>query len=202
MARRAISMHVRRNRRFLLVVGCGLLLFEPALAQGVGNAAKVHLQDMDKRELQLSGIGKGNVRETDPKQARALMDQVNEDFQRLLKLHNEIVHAVTGNNALDYQFIAGATGEIKKRANRLRYTLALDKPAITSLQREKQNLDTISMTADLILLCRKIESFIKNPIIETPGTVDAEQLEKARGDIESVVELSSGIRKRAEKLKP
>ncbi|MCU1267831.1 MAG: hypothetical protein JWM21_4149 [Acidobacteria bacterium] len=202
MASRVVSLHVRRKRSLLLVVGCGLLLSEPTLAQGVGNAAKVHLQEMDRRELQLSGIGKGNVRETDPKQARAMMDQVNEDFQRLLKLHNEIVHAVTGNNSLDYQFIAGATGEIKKRANRLRYTLALDKPATTSTQRERLNLETVSMTADLIMLCRKIESFIKNPIIDTPGTVDAEQLEKARGDLESVVELSSGIRKRADKLKP
>ena len=51
------------------------------------------------------------------------------------------------------------------------------------------------------MLCRKIESFIRNPIIETPGTVNAQELEKARRDLESVVRLSGTIKKRADKQK-
>jgi len=54
---------------------------------------------------------------------------------------------------------------------------------------------------ELILLCKQIESFVRNPIIDKPGTVDAQQLEKARRDLESVVELSSDIKKRADKQK-
>ena len=54
---------------------------------------------------------------------------------------------------------------------------------------------------ELILICKQIESFIKNPIIETPGTVDAQQLENARRDLESVVQLSGYIKKRADKQK-
>jgi hypothetical protein len=55
---------------------------------------------------------------------------------------------------------------------------------------------------ELILLCKTIESFIRNPIIEKPGTVDAQQLEKARGDLQNVVELSDAIKKHADKQKP
>jgi hypothetical protein len=55
---------------------------------------------------------------------------------------------------------------------------------------------------ELILLCQKIESFIRNPIIEKPGTVEPQQLEKARKDLQSVVELSEAIKKRADKQKP
>jgi hypothetical protein len=51
------------------------------------------------------------------------------------------------------------------------------------------------------VLCKKIESFITNPIIEVPGTVDAKQLERARKDLESVVELSGDLKKRAERQK-
>ena len=39
---------------------------------------------------------------------------------------------------------------------------------------------------ELILLCQQIESFVRNPIIEKPGTVDAQQLGKARRDLQSM----------------
>jgi len=40
-----------------------------------------------------------------------MMDEVSEDFQRILTLHNEIVRAVTANRTLSYQFISDATGD-------------------------------------------------------------------------------------------
>ena len=63
------------------------------------------------------------------------------------------------------------------------------------------DLEVMETKDELILICREIESFIRNPIIETPGTVDAQQLEKARRDLESVVQLSGYIKKRADKQK-
>jgi hypothetical protein len=51
----------------------------------------------------------------------------------------------------------------------------------------------------MILLCRKIESFIKNPIIDEPGTVDAQAIEQARKDLQSIVELSDAMKKQADK---
>ena len=55
---------------------------------------------------------------------------------------------------------------------------------------------------ELILLCKQIESFVRNPIIDKPGTVDAQQLEKARQDLQSVVEISDAIKKHVDKQKP
>jgi hypothetical protein len=55
---------------------------------------------------------------------------------------------------------------------------------------------------ELILLCKQIESFVRNPIIEKPGTVDAQQLERARKDLQSVVEISDAIRKQLDEQKP
>lgn len=184
----------------VLTAACLMLLPSSASAQ-VGNGAKVQMQEMTKRELQLSDLSKGNRKETDPNRARALMDQVSEDFQRLLKLHNEIVRAIASNGSPNYQFISEATGEIKKRATRLQATLDLHKPETPETRREMQDLEAIQTKDGLIRLCRMIELFVKNPIIDTPGTVDAQQLENARRDLEGVVELSGAIRKVAEKQK-
>ena len=200
METRIGSLNIQLSSAVALAIACLILL--PTSASGqVGNAAKVQMQEMDKRELQLSDLAKGSRRETDPKRARAMMEQVGEDFQRLLKLHNEIVRALASNEPSNYQFISDATGEIKKRATRLQSTLELHKPEIPETQREMQDQQAIPTTDHLIMLCRKIESFVRNPIIETPGTVDAQLLEKARRDLDSVVTLSGAIKKRADKQK-
>jgi len=200
MASHIVKVPVRLRASLLLLIGCWLLLSVHASAQ-VGNAAKIRMQEMDKRELQLRDVGRGNHKETDLKRARAIMDQVNEDFQRLLRLHNEIVRVISSNDSPDSRFLSDATGEIKKRASRLQSTLELRKPEISSTHREMQEMEAIPTRDELIMLCRKIESFIRNPIIETPGTIDAQQLEKARKDLQSVVELSGAIKKHAEKQK-
>ena len=46
------------------------------------------------------------------------MAQTEEDFNRILTLHNEIARALTSKNDLNYQFVSDATAEIKKRASR------------------------------------------------------------------------------------
>jgi hypothetical protein len=55
---------------------------------------------------------------------------------------------------------------------------------------------------ELILLCQQIESFVRNPIIEKPGTVDAQQLGKARRDLQTIIDHSDVIKKRVDKQKP
>ncbi|HEV7745125.1 MAG TPA: hypothetical protein VGO56_09025 [Pyrinomonadaceae bacterium] len=169
-------------------------------AQGVGSTAKEHIQEMDRRELQLSDVGRAKHREADPR-ARALMEQVNEDFQHLLQLHNRIVRDITSNNLPDTNFISDATGEIKKRASRLQSTLGLHRPETAETKPPGEVSQAQTISNDLIALCKKIESFMRNPIIETPGTVDAHELERARRDLAGIVELSGVISKRTEKQK-
>lgn len=199
MASQIVEVHVW-GRALLLLIGCWVLLSVPASAQVGGNAAKVHRQEMDRRELQLSNLGRDSRRPNDPKRSQAMMDQVGEDFQRILTLHNEIVRAIAAHRSLSYQFISDATGEIRKRSTRLQSSLKLQRLEPAPEDRAP-DLKTLETRDQLILLCRQIESFVKNPIIETPGTVDAHQLEKARRDLESVVELSGAIKKRADKQK-
>jgi hypothetical protein len=182
------------------LIGGWLLLSVSASAQG--DAAKARMQDMDRRELQLTSLGRDNRQPGDQKRAQAMMDQVGEDIQRILTLHNEIVRAISANRSYNYQFISDAAGEIRKRSARLQSSLKLQRPEPTSENRgSAPDLKVMETKDKLILLCRQIEAFIKNPIIETPGTVDARQLDKARRDLESVVKLSGAIKKHADKQK-
>ena len=174
----------------------------PVTAQSGGDPAKAQMQEMTRRQLQLNGPATDTRRPNDPKRSQAMMDQVSEDFQRILTLHNEIVRAIDSNKSLSYQFISDAMGEIRKRSSRLQDSLKLERPEPTEENRVlAPGVELMETKDELILICRQIESFIKNPIIETPGTVDAQQLEKARRDLESVVQLSGYIKKRADKQK-
>jgi hypothetical protein len=195
----------KANVRFwgmvVLSIGCSIAFSAPIAGQ-TGDPAKAQMQEMTRRQLQLNGPGEEVRHPNDPKRSQAMMDQVSEDFERILTLHNEIVRALAANKSLTYQFISDATGEIRKRSARLQFSLKLQRPEPAAEDRVLgPDLKVTETKDELILLCRQIESFIKNPIIETPGTVDAQQLEKARRDLESVVELSSDIKKRADKQK-
>ena len=166
------------------------------------NIDKIRQQEMSQREYQLRNFGTEPSAPKDQRQLKALMAQTEEDFNRILKLHNEIARAITSNDTLNYKFVSEATGEIKKRASRVQSSLGL---GLSSEDAEKLAKPDIKKDApikdDLILLCNRIRSFVTNPSIENPNTVNAEQMTKARRDLETLIQLSGRIKKDADRLK-
>jgi hypothetical protein len=166
------------------------------------NTERLRQQDMSRREYQLRNFGTEPAKNSDRKQLEALMLQTEQDFNRILQLHNQIVRAVSSDQPLDYSFVSEAAAEIKKRASRLQSTLMLkesdehQKDPVKPAETEGGQLKHALLT-----LCKEIKSFVTNPVIETPGTVNAEQLEKARHDLAAIVRLSGEIKKDADKLK-
>ena len=196
----------REVRGYGLLLGsfvCLIALSIPTAGQSAGDPAKAQMEEMNRRELQLNGLGEDRRHANDPKRSQAMMAEVSEDFQRILTRHNEIVRAISSNQSLSYQFISDATGEIRKRSARLQSSLKLQKPEPTTENRGTgTDLKVLEVKDELILLCKQIESFVRNPIIDKPGTVDAQQLEKARYDLQSIVELSDAIKKHVAKQNP
>jgi|SRR5215471_1547367 len=194
---------------FTILVTFAILmaLGSPALAQqrplppaDRTNAERASQQEMTRREIKLRNVGEPATRATDPKRLKALTDQLEEDFKRILTLHNEIVRATNGHEALDYHFVSEATGEIKKRAGRLQSTLMLKTEDGYQNQERRAKFDDTQVNDALIALCKYIESFVSNPVIENPGTVDPRQSARADSDLSNIVELSTSIRKSAERL--
>jgi len=172
----------------------------PSRPPGEVDPARARFEDTSKREMQLRGLGNVSKTPTDPKQLKALMDQIQQDFERILTLHNQIVRAITANETLVVDFVSDATGEIRKRATRLQTTLAFQRSDPDEQNRRKQ-VDEAQLKDALVALCQHIESFITNPVIRTPGTVDVQQSARASRDLEDVIELGDRINKSAKKLK-
>jgi hypothetical protein len=193
------------------LIGVALMLFfaAPVWAQSPSgpppverrvNTDRVRQQDMSQREWQLRNFGNEPGGEGDRRRIEALMAQTEEDFNRILTLHNEIARALSSKNALDYEFVSEATGEIKKRASRVQSSLKLA-PAEGQTGEKQEEIDDSQMKDALIKLCKQIRSFVTNPSIENPNTVDAEQLARARHDLEAVIQISGQIKKDADKIK-
>ena len=161
------------------------------------NADRIRQQDMSRREWQLRNFGREPGAPKDERQVKALMEQTQEDFTRILTLHNEIARALSSKNDLNYRFVSDATAEIKKRASRVQSTLAL---GLSSEDTPIEAKSDPEIKDSLIKLCKEIRSFVTNPVIENPTTVDADQLTRARRDLETLIQLSGLIKKDADKI--
>ena len=164
------------------------------------NTDRIRQQDMSQREWQLRNFGNEPGGPADQRRLKALMVQTEEDFNRILTLHNELARALSTKNAVNYKFVSDTTGEIKKRASRVQSTLKLE-PEEGYAPSKVEEIDDAGMKDALIKLCKQIRNFVTNPSIENPNTVDAAQLTKARHDLDAVIQLSTQIKKDADKLK-
>jgi len=164
------------------------------------NADRMRQQDMSNREWQLRNFGNKANGAKDRRQIEALLEQTEEDFNRILTLHNEFARLLGAAKPIEYDFISDATAEIKKRAMRLQSTLGLRQlPTETAVVETTDEFDDAQMKDALIRMCKQIRNFVTNPVIENPTTVDAQQLTNARRELEGLIQLSGHIKKEAGK---
>lgn len=199
-------MH-RASKYSLAAIPLLILFAVPVLAQRVPtggppvdrtNTDRLRQQEMSNREWQLRNFGYERNAPKDRRQLEALVQQTEEDFNRILSLHNEIARLLAASKPIEYTFISEATTEIKKRATRLQSTLALHQLPSDELVVEKSGeLSDTQMKAALVRMCNQIRNFVTNPVIQNPNTVDAQQLTNARHDLESLIQLSGHLKKEA-----
>lgn len=154
-------------------------------------------RDINQREAEMSTLerqGKAGPKR-DP---QMILAEVNEDFDRLRAIDEEMKTSLKSQNALDYKHIAESSAEVKKRATRLKTNLAL--PAPKDMKREKMQDPGVDLKPSLVMLESLINSFITNPIFSDSGGLDAKLAGKAKLDLESIIDLSDKVRKSAEKL--
>ena len=197
----------RHTTRQIVLITLALLVFafpvfcqSPASPPPVSsrvNTDRIRQQDMSNREWQLRNFGMNPNAPKDRHQIEELMTQTEEDFNRILTLHNEIARAISSKDDLNYHFVSEATGEIKKRASRVQSNLVL---GLVSEDARVEVKAEPKMKDSLIKLCKEIRAFVTNPMIENPNTVDAQQLVRAKRDLEGFIQLSGLIKKDADRL--
>ena len=132
-------------------------------------------------------------------QVAAAVEQIKQDFKRIQLIRNEMVDNLLAKKPLDYKLISDQTGEINKRANRLKTYMIPPGEKEKNLENQIE-FDTEQMKGALVKLCNLIYSFTKNPALKSPNVVDVQQSNRFRADLQSIIGLSSSIRKSAETL--
>ena len=163
------------------------------------------LQEGRLRSAEMDAI----VESENEKHVKSAIVHMKEDFTRLQVVRNDIARNLVAHKPLDYDVISQQTGEINKRANDLNvYMLAREsenagneKPAAAELQREE-------LIGALVKLCKLVDSFSENPALKNAGSVDVNQLDKAKEDkaradkdLLAIIKLSETIRRKSDDLK-
>jgi hypothetical protein len=161
------------------------------------------IRERQQREADLRNLNPTTMRPgtIDPKRVAEVFEQIGKDFKQIQILRNAIVRNLKATGPLDYTAIADETGEINKRAVRLKsFLVARKNEGDEKEQRSDDELNQEQMKMALVNLCKRIESFVDNTVFKLPGTVNAEQSAKAGTDLLSIIELSNSVRKNADRL--
>jgi hypothetical protein len=176
---------------------------DTAMAQRPDNPdLKREQRDREVREANLRNAeARVAVERIDQKRVAAAIKQVKEDFKQIQVVRNEMVRNLLADKPLDYKLIADETGEVHRRADRLKTYLMPPVAEENKEHHESQiDYDSGEMKEALVRLCNLIAGFIDNPVLKTPDKVDVEQSAKAGGDLLSIIELSNNIKRSAERL--
>lgn len=175
-----------------------------AKAQSAGNnfpgpAARENNRSMDDYDRTINRM-KNDAKAANERR-RNLFPQINEDFQRIQVIHNEIVRMLKPENTLNYDRLAELTDDLKKRSSRLRENLALPepdkpqpKPTQTEVIDENHLKESIGTLHDLVV------SFVANPMFKNLGVVDAKAVDAGRQDLENLIDISDEIKREAKLL--
>lgn len=159
-------------------------------------------RELNDREWTLYHIRESIDRHFTPKERVSLVNQVREDFRQIQVINNQMMsRAAVAGESLDYKNISEVTGEIKKRASRLKLYLALPEAEDeTKSETNRRSSGGEPLKAALNLLDHSIMSFVNNPLFQKSGVVDIRLSTRASHDLSSIIELSASIKKSAEQF--
>ena len=132
---------------------------------------------------------------------RNLFPQINEDFQRIQVIHNEIVRMLQPDKGLHYDRLVDLTDDMKKRGSRLRENLALPPTEKTDSQpNHSDSIDEIQIRKSIEGLHNLIVDFVANPIFKNLGVVDAKAISAASESLDKIIDKSDEIKREAKVL--
>jgi len=142
----------------------------------------------------IKGNSRNEVRE-------AIQKQITDDFRELQSLNNKMMATTWDQPTLDYKYISRMTGEIAKKATRLRSNLGLSKLEAKEAVQPSEEISTIEVfKAELLSLDRSVMSFVTNPIFQKTNVMDLRLANQAKSDLEAVISMSNKLKKVSAKL--
>lgn len=161
-----------------------------------GPASRERNRAMDEHDRAIN-LMKNDARAVNERR-RNLFPQINEDFQRIQVIHNEIVRMLKSDQGLNYDRLAELTDDMKKRSARLRTNLALPEPEKGEAQRtHSDTIDDGHMKANIAELHDLVVDFVANPIFKNLGVVDSKVIDSASKNLDNIINISEEMKKEA-----
>jgi hypothetical protein len=198
-----MQVHTRRHAALAAAAVFVLILLTPsALDAQTIREREAKRQEMQQRQWALRNLER--LKDAPPERGpdmRPVYEAVEQDFEQLQLVNYSLATASKQGAALDYEVIKRHSGEVKKRASRLKSYLVMPdwRQTLPPLKIvETQTPEALrSAVASLDAL---VNAFAWNPIFKQPNVVNLEQSVKAARDLDGIVSLSERINKSAAEL--
>jgi hypothetical protein len=154
-------------------------------------------RDLNTREQEIANMER-STSSTAKRDQQMVIAEINEDFDRLRAIDEEMKTTLASTSALDYKHIAGSSAEIKRRATRIKTNMVF--PGAKDEKRQKMENPGDDLKPSLTALEGLLNSFLTNPIFSDTGSVDPQLSSKAKRDLETLIDFSDKVRKSAEKM--
>lgn len=158
--------------------------------------------DAEMRQRMLWDLDKlKKDRPSRPPDARPDYGEVAEEFKQLQLVNYSLASAADPKSTLDFARVRKESGEVRKRAARLKGYLSLPEVEDAKKQEKAAEIQTPeALRAAVGRLDQLVNSFAWNPVFQNSDVVDLEQSTRASRDLAGIISLSEQIRKSAEEL--
>jgi hypothetical protein len=154
------------------------------------------------REAALRSITMIGENKRDPREQRALLEQMNADFKKIQIIRLSMVENIAAGKSFEYKQLADDSSEIKKRAARLKLALALRQDGgPTDPEPEPVEFGTVTIQNAASDLCLEISRFTTNPLFKEGAVYNVRFAKEADKTLETIIGLSESIKTSAEKLR-
>jgi hypothetical protein len=195
--------HTRRHAALAAAAVFVLILLTPsALDAQTIREREAKRQEMQQRQWALRNLER--LKDAPPERGpdmRPAYEVVEQDFEQLQLINYSLAAASQQEAALDYELIKKHSGEVKRRASRLKSYLVMPDwrqtlPPLKIVETQTPE----SLRAAVASLDALVNAFAWNPIFKQPNVVNLEQSVKAARDLDGIVSLSERINKSASEL--
>jgi len=195
--RHVACAHAAAAAAFLLI-----LLTPPASEAQTMREREAKRQEMQQRQWALRDLERfKNAPREERRDNGPAYAAVEQDFEQLQLVNHTLAGAAQDGAALDYELIKKHSGEVRRRAARLKSYLVLPdwKESVPPLK-FVQTQTPQDMRPAVASLDALVNAFAWNPIFIQPNVVNLEQSAKAARDLDGIISLSERINKSAAEM--
>jgi hypothetical protein len=119
---------------------------------------------------------------------------LSEDFEKLNSINVEKIASQSSAPSLDYKVVCDATADLKTRASRIKYSVAILRIA-DKAEKVRYDENPEQLPSMLPELSRLINSFLGSPVFRLNSPNDTALRLKASRDLDGIIRLSEMINK-------